>query len=128
MLPSSLKINSCSSQIPKTTGGPNKRPHLRSMLVSVSSKLNFNDIVCFNVNDHVLKGATINGYSMLSIPNREHILRFKGDHMIDSVIYWLINHCTGLARTGVTSLCRQFGVLEVIYRIYFCNVGNRFYN
>ena len=27
---------------------------------------------------------------------------------LNSVIYWLINHCTDWARTGVTSLGRQF--------------------
>ena len=34
---------------------------------------------------------------------------------LNSVIYWLINHCTDWARTNVTSFCRQFDFHDVIY-------------
>ena len=30
------------------------------------------------------------------------------DQWLNSVIYWLINHCTDRARIGVTTLGRQF--------------------
>ena len=34
---------------------------------------------------------------------------------LNSVIYWLINHCTDWARTNVTSSSRQFDFHDVIY-------------
>ena len=34
---------------------------------------------------------------------------------LNLVIYWLINHCTDWARTGVTSFGRQFDFHDVIY-------------
>ena len=34
---------------------------------------------------------------------------------LNSVIYWLINHCTDWARTNVTSFSRQFDFHDVIY-------------
>ena len=34
---------------------------------------------------------------------------------LNSVIYWLINHCTDWARTIVTSFSRQFDFHDVIY-------------
>ena len=43
----------------------------------------------------------------------------------NSVIYWLINHGTHWARTGVTSFSRQFDFHDVIYHIRHCNVDNR---
>ena len=44
---------------------------------------------------------------------------------LNSVIYWLINHCTDWARTGVTSFGRQFDFHDVIYHKRHCNVDNR---
>ena len=44
---------------------------------------------------------------------------------INSVIYWLINHCSELARSSVTSFDRQFEFHDVIYHIEPYNVGNR---
>ena len=44
---------------------------------------------------------------------------------LNSVIYWLINHCTDRARTGVTSFGRQFDFHDVIYHKRHCNVDNR---
>ena len=37
---------------------------------------------------------------------------------LNSVIYWLLNHCTGWARTKVTSFSRQFDFHDVIYLLY----------
>ena len=34
---------------------------------------------------------------------------------LNSVIYWLINHCMDWAQTGVTSFGRQFDFHDVIY-------------
>ena len=34
---------------------------------------------------------------------------------LNTVIYWLINHCTDWARTDVTSFSRQFDFHDVIY-------------
>ena len=47
---------------------------------------------------------------------------------LNSVIYWLINHCTDWARTGVTSFGRQFDFHDVIYHnrrrnVYFTTSG-----
>ena len=47
---------------------------------------------------------------------------------LDSVIYWLINHCTDWARTGVTSFSCQFDFHDVIYHIWHCNIDNRRHN
>ena len=44
---------------------------------------------------------------------------------LNSVIYWLIIHCTDWARTGVESLGRQFDFHDVIYPIRHCNVDIR---
>ena len=47
---------------------------------------------------------------------------------LNSVIYWLINHCTDWFRTGVTSFGRQFEFHDVIYHKRHCNVENRRHN
>ena len=44
---------------------------------------------------------------------------------LNSVIYWLINHCTDWARTSVTSFGCQFEFHDVIYHIPHCNADNR---
>ena len=44
---------------------------------------------------------------------------------LNSVIYWLINHCTDWARTDRTSFGRQFDFHDVIYHKRHCNVDNR---
>ena len=44
---------------------------------------------------------------------------------LNSVIYWLINHCTDWALIGVTSFGRQFKFHDVIYHIRHCDVDNR---
>ena len=44
---------------------------------------------------------------------------------LNSVISWLINHCTDWARTGVKSFGRQFDLHDVIYHIWHCNVDKR---
>ena len=44
---------------------------------------------------------------------------------LNSVNYWLINHCMDLAWTGVTSFGLQFDFHDFIYRIRHCNIDNR---
>ena len=44
---------------------------------------------------------------------------------LNSVIYWLINHCTDWARTGVMSFVCQFDFHDIIYPKRHCNVDNR---
>ena len=44
---------------------------------------------------------------------------------LNPVNYWLINHCTGWTRTGVTSFGRQFDFNDVTYHIGHCNVDTR---
>ena len=46
----------------------------------------------------------------------------------NSVIYWLINHCTDWAGFVVTSFNRQFDFHGVIYHIQSCNADNRHNN
>ena len=41
---------------------------------------------------------------------------------LNSVIYWLINHCTDWSRTDVTSFSCQFDFYDVIYHNRRCNV------
>ena len=47
---------------------------------------------------------------------------------LNSVICWLINHCTAWARTSMTSFGRQFKFHDVIYHKPHCNVDNRRHN
>ena len=42
---------------------------------------------------------------------------------LNSVIYWLINHCMDWARTGVKSFGRQFDFHDVIYHNRRLNVN-----
>ena len=44
---------------------------------------------------------------------------------LNSVNYWLINHCTGWTQTGVASFGRQFDFNDVTYHIGHCNVDTR---
>ena len=50
---------------------------------------------------------------------------FNTSQWLSSVIYWLINHCTDMARIGVTPFGRQLDFHDVIYNIRHYNVDNR---
>ena len=49
--------------------------------------------------------------SFKGISNTPHLY----SQWLNSVIYWLINHCTDSAQTGVTSFGRQFDFHDIIF-------------
>ena len=44
---------------------------------------------------------------------------------LNSVIYWLIYHCTDRAQTGVTSFVASLNFHDVIYHVRHCSIDNR---
>ena len=47
---------------------------------------------------------------------------------LNSVIYWLINHCWDWTWNGMTSFGPHFDFHDIIYRIQPCNVDDRRHN
>ena len=75
-------------------------PHVT---LSIYKQISVFSLVKYNITQVILNSNTPRLYSQ----------------WLNSVIYWLINHCTDWARTGVTSFGRQFEFYDVIYHISY---------
>ena len=74
----------------------------------------------------LLSGGLVNFLKFLTLfnSNTDHLY----SQWLNSVIYWLKNHCTDWSQTGVMSFGRQFDFHEVIYLIQPFKIDYRLHN